>query len=908
MDVTDDSDLSKLHDFPSVKRDPYLSDSRADIIDQVCSLIESSDAFQFIWLQGGAGVGKSTLVHHLKSLFQDSGCLAAYIAFNRQSTGNTSLKDVVHAVARQIAFNYPSSRAAISDALRHLIPGSEHVMLLQHLVLLPLASVDSNSVKVILFDGWDEYIRFDEVLQAFGTLKNVSQLPDHIYVVMTSRPEPDIQEMIVSLEAKILPIHDVPNDIMIRFFEGRLQKMDPWLQKGDPMQRIPLLATAAGGLFAWAATACAFIGNRKAKFTPSDRLTSVLESSHLKSVTTLIILYDAALVRLFPPPSEDSDDVLSQSFSFLFAMLLLVEVPMTVDDLCALVEHEYPIDTFIGLLQSLQTRPSAYGQEIVTPLSDLFHTSFLDHLHGGCDQRFRVTPQTFDDAHRYLAVKCIQAMTKWNRDTFVLSDIPGYVVYAANNWPKHAAHADPGSWSKELDEDVRESLRVFYRTSGAIAAWGKILAQVFGIPLFAASFINLKMYYVKYQDEEDEDKRDDVNLSFVLETLAGDANNDLEVKPNVNPAFLRDTLFVHLVTCRLQYSQAATASADRLIPLMGAFTELYKLSGTTSYLEYLIRLNEEALSLPSSDRRVSDLSFYLPNALELRFRRSGNKSDIEHAISLRRESATLPRDLHSQLEADLVTGLGYDLFLYFEKTGEVLYLDGAISILEGTINLPIPQRATRLNNLAFDLLERFRRMGERVDLGRAVQYSTEAMHLDPKSSQNLHTVAMVLFTCYLQDGRMEDLDRAIGTLTEVVQCTRPTHIDFKMFSDDLEKMQASKDQLLKGEDRLLEISLNPSSDPQGTEQLSQPLLSLTLSQWQSRQGTESSTSVLSGSEVFEEQVTESTRSLDGLMEALRAKPSDELSPSEDLLEVIKTWKENGYKEPAGREDTLGSDS
>jgi hypothetical protein len=43
-----------LQDFPSVKRDLYLTYSRADGIDQICSLIEASDALQFIWLHGGA--------------------------------------------------------------------------------------------------------------------------------------------------------------------------------------------------------------------------------------------------------------------------------------------------------------------------------------------------------------------------------------------------------------------------------------------------------------------------------------------------------------------------------------------------------------------------------------------------------------------------------------------------------------------------------------------------------------------------------------------------------------------------------------------------------------------------------------------------------------------------------------
>jgi hypothetical protein len=127
-----------LQDFPSVKRDLYLPYSRADGIDQVCSLIEASDAFQFIWLHGGAGGGKPTLVYYLKSLFQDSGCLAAYIVFNRQATENTSFKDVVHAIARQNTFNHPSSTATVNDALRNPIPGSEHGMLLQNFILLLL--------------------------------------------------------------------------------------------------------------------------------------------------------------------------------------------------------------------------------------------------------------------------------------------------------------------------------------------------------------------------------------------------------------------------------------------------------------------------------------------------------------------------------------------------------------------------------------------------------------------------------------------------------------------------------------------------------------------------------------------------------------------------------------------------
>jgi hypothetical protein len=476
-------------------------------------------------------------------------------------------------------------------------------------------------------------------------------------------------------------------------------------------------------------------------------------------------------------------------------------------------------------------------------------------------------------------------MTKYvigEEDTMEISNLPGYMIYATNHWPKHAAHADPGSWDKELDEDVQESLRVFNGTSGAVAAWCRIVAKIFDIEF-----------------EEQESFGD---LPSVLQDFADKAASCLVEKRNMNLAFLRDTLFIQLVACRLETSEERIIA---LLSLVTIFEELYKFSGRTSYLDHLIRLIQ---GKPFNE--LYSLRYVLAQALASRFRQNGNRSDIEGAISLYRDFLSF--DSSSIPQADFLVDLGYDLSLYFEKTGEASYIDGVISILEGVITLAIPERAMPLNNLAYNLLARFQRTGERVDLDRAVRYSTEAIHLDAslKSGDGrlrLHTFAVVLYERYLQDGRTEDLDHAIRTLTEVVEWTPQTHVDFRMYRNDLDKMQVSKDQLLASKDRALETSPKLTPDPQRSQQLSQPLRSYTASQWQRRQNTESSTSVLGG-EIFEEQATESTRSLDALMEALRAKPSDELSPSEDLLAIIKTWKENGFKEPADREDIAGSES
>lgn len=481
--------LRNLPEFaPAGQDNQYLPDSRTDVVEEILSLVNNSSSPQFIWIHGSAGIGKSTLAHFLASCFKKDARLAACVSFKRGTTGDSSFKAVAETIGYQIAHYYPRSIRSIVEALKRPILESDHATLLRSLVIEPLASGrhPSSNIPVIILDGIDEYTHFANIPNALHEAWNSQGAMDFPHILMTSRYEPEIYEALRLLEPKEVSIGVVNEGIMAEFFKDRLKSIKHWKIDGDPDARIPQLVALADGLFVWGATACNIITNRRAARTPSDRLTGILTSqkSHLKSDSKLKILYSSALDHLFPVSAPDSNDILSQSFPFLMALLMVAREPLTADDLTELVEHYYPIDMFADLLKSLQIRPSPHGKDTITPAANLMHTSLLDYLGDDCEERFRITPSILDKAHDYLAKQCIITMTKFfnNYTPTHFTDLPKYVSYAIMNWAEHACHSNPKSLEKALDNDFLQALRGLFSDPNSLNAWLRLRLQKIDIP------------------------------------------------------------------------------------------------------------------------------------------------------------------------------------------------------------------------------------------------------------------------------------------------------------------------------------------------------------------------------------------------------------------------------------------
>ena len=116
--VADDISLASL---PRLEFSDCLSDddrfqaSRDKEIEDTLRWIEGSDGMRFFWINGAAGVGKSTLARRLLDYIKGEGILATFAYF---SVGNTmDPKDLVRRMARELSSLHPGCRPAVARAI-----------------------------------------------------------------------------------------------------------------------------------------------------------------------------------------------------------------------------------------------------------------------------------------------------------------------------------------------------------------------------------------------------------------------------------------------------------------------------------------------------------------------------------------------------------------------------------------------------------------------------------------------------------------------------------------------------------------------------------------------------------------------------------------------------------------------
>ena len=151
-----------------------------------------------------------------------------------------------------------------------------------------------------------------------------------------------------------------------------------------------------------------------------------------------------------------------------------------------------------------------------------------------------------------------------------------------------------------------------------------------------------------------------------------------------------------------------------------------------------------------------------------RFGQSGQREDLDEAISLHREALGLRAAPHPDRSRSL-NNLAICAFTRFGQSGQREDLDEAISLHREALGLlpaPHPDRSSSLNNLAIVLSTRFGQSGQREDLDEAISLHREALGLraapHPDRSDSLNNLAIVLSTRFNQSGQHEDLDDAIN--------------------------------------------------------------------------------------------------------------------------------------------------
>ena len=269
-----------------------LQDTRVDLVQEIYDWADGQDKQCIFWLSGLAGTGKSTIARTVALRYFEQKRLGASFFFSRGGGDVGHAGKFFTSIAAQLAYNIPSLRRHICDAVADRINIASLSLSDQwrQLVLSPLSKLESDSCQlyILVIDALDECNNEDDIQIILYLLAEAGSLEtDRLRIFLTSRPEILIQrgfQQMLEARHHDFVLHNistplVDHDIAIFLKDNLRQIREEFsLEAGWPGdEAIENLVRSASGLFIWAATACRFI--RKGRRFAADRLSMILKDS-----------------------------------------------------------------------------------------------------------------------------------------------------------------------------------------------------------------------------------------------------------------------------------------------------------------------------------------------------------------------------------------------------------------------------------------------------------------------------------------------------------------------------------------------------------------------------------------------------------------------------------------------------
>ncbi len=441
------------------------------------------------WLNGIAGVGKSTIAVTIAEFAVSLGLLGACFFFSR--TAEAELRDprlVFPSLAYQMANHNPALRKLIIEAIEsdRDVASESLNQQAEKLIIGPLKALGAVDRPILfVLDALDECEGpgAKEVLQLLLTA--AAQVPATLKVFITSRPEAHIVQVFKKPgHVQHVVLHDIEESIVQsdikRYLRVSLQEVPAeldlslspaWLKEDELTQ----LTKKAGKLFIHAATSVRFIADDQVS-DPRAQLAVILGHSQTSHATNPYIdldrLYIAVLRRMV---SSSNDTLVLERFQAVIGTIVLLRDPLTLLAMSDFLDRS--IDNIRAALKNVQSvliSPEKDDQPAYT-----YHPSFTDFITepSRCrDSRFFVDRKTHETR---LAQRCLEIMvgslrrdiasigsqSVMNRevdqfDSKVKSAIQPHLSYACRWWASHLTHADPTNSQLHslLDQFVSVSL------------------------------------------------------------------------------------------------------------------------------------------------------------------------------------------------------------------------------------------------------------------------------------------------------------------------------------------------------------------------------------------------------------------------------------------------------------------
>lgn len=364
-----------------------LQGTREDIMGEISDWVnmeDGDDTPRIFLLSGVAGSGKSSISQTIARRFEQLGHLGSSFCFDRtQGDSEDRRNKFFSTIAQDLAELDPQWKNALwqvvkgKRSLRMTCSASEQF---DKFILKPEKALQTVGPILLVIDALDESgdeANREDILNILA--ERTSELPANFRILITTRPEHDIQAKFhenkhaIRKSMDTIDMESTKQDIF-RFIQNMLSGVSGLERRWPNNEWCRLLTEKSDGLFQWAFTACGFVTKPgKGGLSQLDRFERIVSSTgHVKGVNHLDTLYTDVLNQAF----EKDDDVVMARYRSVIGRALGTKEPLPVTALKELRNHDE--DFTDDILHYLGSVLSGITQEGV-PVRPM-HTSFRDFL------------------------------------------------------------------------------------------------------------------------------------------------------------------------------------------------------------------------------------------------------------------------------------------------------------------------------------------------------------------------------------------------------------------------------------------------------------------------------------------------------------------------------------------------
>jgi hypothetical protein len=370
-----------------------LLGTRKELLDEITEWANNieEDAPRVFWLHGTAGRGKSYIAHTIANLFKQLERLGSCFCFDRNRVADKRHEKIFSTIACDLADRDEQLRRQLSAAIHHdtsLRKISDVHQQWEKLIMEPAKALSEGMMGpiVIVIDALDES---GSALSRFHILRiladeNITKLPAHIRILVTSRSLDDIQKRFNGVaHIRQESMDNIPQDLserdILRFVTKQLSGEDVDIQSRKA------LARASGGLFEWARLACAYVKGDNGSdegLLPSERLEAIMTRDKAEHVPLLDDMYKFTLESIFPGNLDLRSHRLAR-FKSIMAQILGTMEPLPMVSLESMRFHfmdgeKISTDVFRAVMGPMGALLSGTIDDSATIRA--LHSSFADFL------------------------------------------------------------------------------------------------------------------------------------------------------------------------------------------------------------------------------------------------------------------------------------------------------------------------------------------------------------------------------------------------------------------------------------------------------------------------------------------------------------------------------------------------